>query len=242
MPYWNEPGLTWSHPLARYNDQKTFAEILNPSHRMLDVVLDTKNVPVPDLITKIGALCAAAKSKTDFASMVTFLTALEGKLALLEAEQANLRSAENTVKALTVVRDQKLADVTDDLATLAADLGKNASSEAAILEIGARLKDKPSPRPVPGVPQNFFLTEGDEEGELTGHCDSQGRLVDFYEVRYTTTDPNADATVWIKLDPVKRSTFDLQDLPSGQKVWVQIRAVNTTGKSPWCDPACKRVP
>ena len=33
-----------------------------------------------------------------------------------------------------------------------------------------------------------------------------------------------------------------QTLPSGQKVWVRLRAVNARGKSPWSDPACKRVP
>lgn len=147
MPYWNEPNLTWDHPLARYDDPRTFAEILNSSHPMLDVVLETRNLSVPELIAKISGICAAAKNKTDFASMVTFLTALEGKLALLEAEQTNLRNAENAAQALTVIRDQKLAAVTDDLATLAKDLGKNASSEAVVLEIGARVKGKGAARP-----------------------------------------------------------------------------------------------
>lgn len=34
----------------------------------------------------------------------------------------------------------------------------------------------------------------------------------------------------------------LTGLPSGQKVWVRIRACNARGKSNWSDPACKRVP
>lgn len=36
------------------------------------------------------------------------------------------------------------------------------------------------------------------------------------------------------------SRFELTGLPSGQKVWVRIRAVNARGKSNWSDPACKR--
>jgi hypothetical protein len=61
-------------------------------------------------------------------------------------------------------------------------------------------------------------------------------------MRYTTTDPNAPGVVWQFAGTSKKSHFDLEDLPTGQKVWVQVRACNARGKSPWSDPACKRVP
>jgi hypothetical protein len=67
-------------------------------------------------------------------------------------------------------------------------------------------------------------------------------IVECYEMRYTTTDPNAPGVVWQFAGTSKKSHFDLEDLPTGQKVWVQVRACNARGKSPWSDPACKRVP
>lgn len=242
MPYWNEPGLTWDHPLAKYDDPRTFAEILNPSKPMLDVVLDTKDLSVPELITKIRAISVAARGKTDFATMVTWLTALEGKLDLLAAEEQNLRNAENAVKAQTVIRDAQLAAVKGDLSTLASDLGKHATGEEVILDIGARLKDKPAPRPAPDTPTGLELTMGDEDGELTGQCNGQPGMVDYYEIQYTTADPLQPGTTWQFADTSKRSTFEIKGLPSGQKVWIRLRAINTAGKSNWCDPACKRVP
>jgi hypothetical protein len=47
---------------------------------------------------------------------------------------------------------------------------------------------------------------------------------------------------WQFANTSKKSRFDLSSLPTGQKVWVQLRACNARGKSPWSDPACKRVP
>jgi hypothetical protein len=209
---------------------------------MLDVVLDTKDLSVTALITKVRAICTQAGMKTDFAPMGPFFTALLGKLTLLEQEEANLRDAENAVKAQTVLRDERHEDVKEDLATLAHDLGEHASGENVILDIGARLKNKPSQRPAPGIPQNLQLSAGDEDGELTGHCDGQPGLIDLLEIEYTETDPNLPATTWTPAAPSLRTTFDIKNLPTGKKVWVRVRAGNTTGKSPWSDPACKRVP
>ena len=242
MPYWNEPGLTWDHPLAKYDDPRTFAEILNPSKPMLDVVLDARNLSVPELITRIRAISVAARGKTDFASMVAWLTALEAKLDLLAAEEGNLRDAENAVKAQTIVRDERLAAVQEDLPTLAHDLGKHATGEEVILDIGARVKSHGSPRPLPATPTGLELSMGDEDGELTGQCNGQPGMVDYYEIQYTTADPLQPGTTWQFADTSKRSTFEIKGLPSGQKVWIRLRAINTAGKSNWCDPACKRVP
>ena len=214
----------------------------NQPNPMLNVVLDTKDLSVTELIVKIRAICTQAASKTDFASMGPFFTALQGKLTLLEQEEANLRTAENAVGSQTVLRDARLEDVTEDLATLAHDLGENASGEDVILNIGARLKNKPAPRPAPGMPQNLQLSAGDEDGELTGQCDGQPGRIDLLEIEYTETDPNLAATTWTPTTPSLRTTFDIKNLPSGKKVWVRVRAGNTTGKFPWSDPACKRVP
>ena len=63
-----------------------------------------------------------------------------------------------------------------------------------------------------------------------------------YEQRWTTGGPKAPGTTWTAGETSKNSIFELQNLPTGQKVWVQIRACNARGKSPWSDPASVRVP
>jgi hypothetical protein len=95
---------------------------------------------------------------------------------------------------------------------------------------------------VPDAPTGLELTVGDAEGELSGQCDGQPGVVDYYEIRFTTGDPNAASPGWQFADTSRKSRFDLAGLPTGQKVWVQLRACNARGKSPWSDPASKRVP
>ena len=105
-----------------------------------------------------------------------------------------------------------------------------------------RVKGPPAPKPIPDQPTGLELKMGDDEGELSGQCDGQPGIVEYYEIQFTTVDPNAPSPNWQHADTSKKSRFDLNGLPSGEKVWVRVRACNARGKSNWSDPACKRVP
>jgi hypothetical protein len=83
---------------------------------------------------------------------------------------------------------------------------------------------------------------GDDDGELSGQCDGQPGIVEYYDLQYTTADPLGSTPNWQFADTSKKSRFELTGLPSGQKVWGRLRACNARGKSNWSDPACKRVP
>ena len=65
-----------------------------------------------------------------------------------------------------------------------------------IINANARIKSVAVPRPVPSQPTGLELTMGDEDGELTGQCEGQPRIVDYYEIQYTLTDPNLPNTTW----------------------------------------------
>lgn len=93
-----------------------------------------------------------------------------------------------------------------------------------------RVKGKPAPKPIPDKPTGLEVTGGDEEGEVSGQCNGQPGIVDYYEQRWTTGETS------------KKSSLELKPLPTGQKVWVQTRAMTARGKSAWSDPACTRVP
>jgi hypothetical protein len=49
------------------------------------------------------------------------------------------------------------------------------------------------------------------------------------------------ATGWALKGTSKTSTWTVEDLTSGDKVWVRARAVNSADSGPWSSPVCRRV-
>ena len=244
MPYWDEPGVTWDDPRVLYDDPRTFQEILNsqPSNPMFEVVLDLSNLSIPDLITRANNIKSGTAGQAVFASLAPQLTALEGKIDNLQQKQTAMATAKAAFGAATDARDTAEAELIAALNGLGSDIGELATTVAEVELANLRVKDSPQPKPVPAQPQGLALTAGDEDGELSGQCHGQPGIVEYYEIQYTTGDPNAPGTSWQFADTSKKSRFDLTGLPSGQKIWVRLRACNARGKSSWSDPASKRVP
>ena len=209
---------------------------------MFDVVLDLKNLSVPALATRIKAIIAATANQQVFASLSGKLTALEAKVATLETKQTEQITAQNKAIAATEALNDAEKAVIDGASDLASDVGKTATTEAEVNATLMRVKSAPAPKPIPDQPTGLELTMGDNDGEISGHCNGQPGIVEYYEIQYTTSDPLGPNPNWQFADTSKKSRFELTGLPSGQKVWVRIRAVNARGKSNWSDPACKRVP
>jgi hypothetical protein len=209
---------------------------------MFDVVLDVKNLSVPALATRIKAIIAATSGLPVYASLSAKLTALETKVDFLETKQTEQLTAQNKALAATEALNDAERAVIDGAIDLASDVGKTATTEAEVNATLMRVKDAPAPKPIPDQPTGLELKMGDDDGELSGQCDGQPGIVDYYEIQYTTVDPNGPSPNWQHADTSKKSRFELTGLPSGQKVWVRIRACNARGKSNWSDPACKRVP
>ncbi len=244
MPHFDDPLVKWDDPLVFYDDPRTYQEILNSQsqHTMFDVVLDLKNLSVPALIARITAILTATSNQAAFASLAASITALEAKVVTLSNRETDLRAAENSVTMATTERDKAEKAVTDGAIALASAVGTAATTEAEVNATLMRVKDAPAPKPIPDQPTGLELKMGDADGEVSGHCDGQPGIVEYYEIQYTTVDPNGPSPNWQHADTSKKSRFELTGLPSGQKVWVRIRACNARGKSNWSDPACKRVP
>jgi len=209
---------------------------------MFDVVLDVKNLSVPALATRIKAIIAATSGLPVYASLSAKLTALDTKVDFLETKQTEQLTAQNAALAATEALNDAERAVIDGAIDLASDVGKIATTEAEVNATLMRVKDAPAPKPIPDQPTGLELKMGDDDGEISGHCNGQPGIVDYYEIQYTTVDPNGPSPNWQHADTSKKSRFELTGLPSGQKVWVRIRACNARGKSNWSDPACKRVP
>ncbi len=209
---------------------------------MFDVVLDLRNLSVPETISRIKSILTATSGQAVFASLAADITALQAKVGVLETKQTALRTAEAQVTIATDARDDALAPVINDINKLASDVGTTATTEAEVTATLMRVKGAPAPKPIPDQPTGLELTMGDDDGALSGQCNGQPGVVDYFEIQYTTVDPNGPSPNWQHADTSKKSRFELTGLPSGQKVWVRIRACNARGKSNWSDPACKRVP
>ena len=209
---------------------------------MFDVVLDLKNLSVPALIARIRAIIAATSGLPIFASLSAKLTILETKVNFLETKQTDQLTAQNAALAATEALNDAEKAVIQGANDLASDVGKTATTEAEVNATLMRVKDAPAPKPIPDQPTGLELKMGDDDGEISGQCDGQPGIVDYYEIQYTTVDPNGPSPNWQHADTSKKSRFELTGLPSGQKVWVRLRACNARGKSNWSDPACKRVP
>ena len=209
---------------------------------MFDVVLDLTNLSIPELLVRATNIQDGIAGQAVFSSLAPKLTALGTKIATLDTTQGDVATAKATLGTTTDAQDAAESDVVAALNELGSDVGKLATTVAEVESAQLRVKSAPTARPIPNKPTGLELAVGDEEGELSGQCGGQPGIVDYYEIRFATTDPNAPGTVWQFAATSKKSRFDLSGLPTGVKVWVELRACNARGKSAWSDPATKRVP
>jgi hypothetical protein len=86
-----------------------------------------------------------------------------------------------------------------------------------------------------GKVQNVILTSGGNDGTGFAEWDPMYRSRS-YEVQLTG-DPTNPA-LWTTYDIVTAASLPFSGLPSGQKRWVRVRAINNVNKGVWSDPAC----
>lgn len=209
---------------------------------MFEVVLDLKGLSIPELITRAIAIKNGVSGQPVYTGLATKVTAVQTQITALQAAVAAVAAAQEAYNASITTQNSAKTALRAALVELGEAVGNTATTEEEVQLASLRLKSTGSARPVPGIPQGLTVTQGDEDGEISGQCEGQPGMVDYYEIRYTTGDPNSATPGWHLADTSKKSSFELQGLPSGAAVWVQVRAVNSTGKSAWSDPARGRVP
>lgn len=197
-----------------------------------------------------------SKSFTELsdASFITFnegiLTAMTGNayyptpaptLATLTTQKTEfedaLAAAADGGKTLTAAKNQKRALLTETLYLLANYVETTAlGDEVKLLSSGFDVYNtERSPRPLPAVPLNLRLSDGNLSGEVKVKVEP----VEFatgYELRYSQDDFTIDMR-WQYSGAYTSSTYIIKDLIVGKYTWVQVRSFNTQGRSEWCDPA-----
>jgi len=109
-----------------------------------------------------------------------------------------------------------------------------------LLSTGLPLKDEGGPVGELPPPEDFSVTYGDAAGELDTQWDPVDGAVS-YLVQINFTEPeNEDA--WTEAGTPTQSKFTIENLTSGDRVYIRVIAVGTAGQGDPCSYVSKIVP
>lgn len=211
---------------------------------MFTVAVGISTLTPTKLLDRATAISAGIAGRPVFASLAPKLTALNTLIGTLTTKQGAIATTAAAAKNAVTERDSAETDVIAALNGLGIDVGQLTTSEedvtATTMHVAGAVP--PKPQAAAAKPDSLAITIGDHPGAISGHCHGQPGRVDYYEIRITTGDPTLPATTWPFTETSKKSSFEMDGLPSGQIIWAEMRACNSHGKSPWSDPATVRVP
>ncbi|PAW87126.1 MAG: hypothetical protein B9S33_06775 [Pedosphaera sp. Tous-C6FEB] len=205
------------------------------------IKLNLQSYTVPDKIQFMRQVVTQMTGNANFTTPAPTLASITTKADALQsafnAQQTAQQAAKTATTNLGTAEDAANAAM-NSLANYVEEttLGDTAKIENAGMSTRAP-KTPTTSLPAPG---NLSSTAGDEEGELDLVWDPVPKAKG-YEVQ-TSPDP-VTGTSWVFAETSSASRTSLTGLPSGSKVWVRVRALGPKKiKSPWSDPAVKRVP
>ncbi|MBI3874481.1 MAG: fibronectin type III domain-containing protein [Verrucomicrobia bacterium] len=206
-----------------------------------EIKLDLQGKTVPEKVQFIRDVATALTGNASFTTPAPTLAALTGKADTLGAALTTQGVAQQAAKTATTNLGNAESAADDALNSLSNYVWETSGGdEAKIQSAGLSLRAPKTATTSLDVPGNLAVTAGDNEGELDAQWDpvpkSRG-----YEVQ--TSDDPPTSTSWKAGDLPSASKTTLTGLTSGAKQWVRVRALGPKKvKSPWSDPAVKRVP
>jgi len=196
--------------------------------------------PFASLLQFLQNIITAATGNTNAPTPTPPLTELQGLLDAGVTKNNDLNAALDNVAMLRtdVAEHQKL--IIDALTTYIAYAEMVTGRDPVKLQSLALPLRNPRSTPAACVTVAGLATSvGNNEGEMAASWNRQGQA-DWYEIQ-VSTDPNL-ATSWTPVVNVSEAKVRLTGLPSGQKRWMRVRAVNRQGPAPWSDPSCRMIP
>jgi hypothetical protein len=202
-------------------------------------------------ISKLSPLQLAAKlqvSLTAIAADTTTFTGATALLALGNTKYQTLADSDGLVESLKMqlaqarwARQQAYDDVatlfSNDLAGYVATIAKG--EEDTILAAGLDVAQPRGASPAMTKVLGVVLFAGVDDGTGTVEWEPMYRSR-TYEVQLSSNP--TDPALWETVDIVTDPQLQLAGLPSGQKRWARVRAINNVNKGPWSDPACCTIP
>jgi hypothetical protein len=236
---YDEGGVaTYDSPFAYYD----LPEVSAATRKVMKIVLNMNGLGGSDLVTKCQSIHDQMTGNGNFTTpsptLVSFqsaITAAQG--ALVDASQAIEAARQATAAKRAAV------EALMNIARLLAAYVENASSgdEAKILSSGFSIRSAPqSPESGSDTAVSVLsLTATNNEGELGLKLEPfAGRK--YYEI-FTTLTP-ADAASWVMRTTSTRASVSLTGLPSGEKVYVKVRAKLSNGYTGFSPEIGRTVP
>lgn len=205
------------------------------------IKLDLAGKNVAEKVQFIRDIVTALTGNATYATPAPTLAALTAKADALAAALTAQGVAQQAAKTATTNLGNAESAADDALNSLANYVWETSGGdEVKIQTAGMTLRAPKSPTTSLAAPQNLSLTAGDSDGELDAIWDRVDKAKN-YEVQVSDDPPTS--TSWRAGDIASGSKITLKGLTSGSKIWVRVRALGPKGlKSPWSDPAVKRVP
>ena len=138
-------------------------------------------------------------------------------------------------------RDAAFEALRAALTQLAAYVDNIANGDAVkIASAGMPTRNDPAPLGPVGQVTDLVVEASEFDGALEASWGPM-RGAASYQIQMSV-DP-VTPTSWVLFDSCNTASLSLEDLTSGTKQWVRVRAVGAdNGKGPWSDPAAKTVP
>ena len=242
-PHYGEEGAVYGRVYysagASQNQQsntpKPMAEIKLPvSHKNPTELVDegsrlvALNAPEPPEPAPIPNM------STPIADLVAKLTPAKTANDAYEAMKKRLRS-------LKTERDRTAKALATQIVLTGKAAVKEAKGDPVMLQKGGFeiASSTPGPSAAMGQPQNVVLGNGRMPGTASAKC-RRDPNASTYEWQVTTGDPVTGPYVTNTHTTAAKAT--LKGLTSGQRIWVRVRAIGSTGEGPWSDPAMMIVP
>ena len=176
---------------------------------------------------------------TNLAASLIFLTpspTIAAMQLLYNNFVAALAAAANGGKTLTLHKNQARLNLLNGLRLLVLYIEANGNNDPYImLGSGFLIHGGPNvSHPLAASPLILSVSDGPYHGSFYVKISN----VDFalmYELRYTT-DPFGPDARWNEVTPITSTTFLVEGLEPGTKIWIQVRSLNTPGRSEWSDP------
>jgi hypothetical protein len=177
----------------------------------------------------------------NFPGAAPYLAALSSADAALGDDITAAEAARAVSKIKTSAQNASEKAVDKAMGRLAGAVELEADgSEVKILSGGFEVQAAPTAATIPAGVANLSLSRGDSPGEIHGHFDSE-KDADNYLARYSVGENPGGPTTSMDA-PFTKSNFDIEDLISGTRVWVEVVANNPAGPSPWSQPISIIVP
>ena len=205
------------------------------------IKLDLASFTIPDKVQFIRQVVTQMTGTANFTTPAPTLASITTKANNLESAFNAQQTAQQA--AMTATTNLGTSENAADAAmnSLANYVEETSGGDAAkIQSAGMSTRAPKTPTTSLAAPQNLAVSAGDNDGELDSQWDPVAKAKN-YEVQVSDDPPTSGS--WTYAKSTTKSKTTLTGLTSGAKKWVRVRALGPKEiKSPWSDPAVKRVP